>query len=412
MALPGTAVGDAPGDRQAATTPAAETVGAAPDVPGPVALPSPTDPARAQRDAAGPAQQPADARATPAGPDLPATVPVHHPDVLVSDVPAGGVRQTASGVGGVVYAVGAARFEAVALRRPDAGDGHRLRILAVNPRQFRRLTPRVTAETPGVFRRLVEGGVAVRHDIAHQLDLELGGALTLAGPGGARQQVRIGAFASNGAPPLADAVISWDVARRLGVDRANTVIAAVDDSAAASSVGGRLERALGGGSAEVREIPSSQQARLAGRARAHIEPFSYRDRGDGTIAIDSAWVGRYITTVDLPHLGTTRCHRAMVPQLLAALQEIEARGLAHELKPEEFAGCWVPRHIDWDPADPLSMHAWGLAVDINAQSNPLGAQPQMNRRVVAIFRKWGFEWGGTWSRPDGMHFQLEQIVRP
>jgi hypothetical protein len=26
--------------------------------------------------------------------------------------------------------------------------------------------------------------------------------------------------------------------------------------------------------------------------------------------------------------------------------------------------------------------------------------------------KWGFRWGGYWSRPDPMHFELSRIVRP
>jgi hypothetical protein len=29
----------------------------------------------------------------------------------------------------------------------------------------------------------------------------------------------------------------------------------------------------------------------------------------------------------------------------------------------------------------------------------------MDPRIVDIFRRWGFAWGGTWVRPDGMHFE-------
>ena len=29
----------------------------------------------------------------------------------------------------------------------------------------------------------------------------------------------------------------------------------------------------------------------------------------------------------------------------------------------------------------------------------------MDSRIVDIFRSHGFGWGGTWTRPDGMHFE-------
>jgi hypothetical protein len=29
-----------------------------------------------------------------------------------------------------------------------------------------------------------------------------------------------------------------------------------------------------------------------------------------------------------------------------------------------------------------------------------------------VFEKWGFEWGGRWSRPDPMHFELDRLLSP
>ena len=95
----------------------------------------------------------------------------------------------------------------------------------------------------------------------------------------------------------------------------------------------------------------------------------------------------------------------MMPRLIGALEEVEERGLDHHIDTNDYGGCWVARHIDWNPSRPLSMHAWGLAVDFNVQTNQLGAEPQMDRRIVEIFESWGFSWGGYWSRPDGMHFE-------
>lgn len=143
--------------------------------------------------------------------------------------------------------------------------------------------------------------------------------------------------------------------------------------------------------------------------RGQLEPFSYTDLGDGTILIDPAWVGRHIVTETVPVLGQMRCHRAVFPQLVGALTEITAAGLDHLIDAGDYGGCWVPRRIDWSPDRPLSMHAWGIAFDINVATNGLGAQPTLDRRIVDILERWGFAWGGHWGRPDGMHFELARI---
>ena len=35
----------------------------------------------------------------------------------------------------------------------------------------------------------------------------------------------------------------------------------------------------------------------------------------------------------------------------------------------------------------------------------------MDRTVVAVFKKWGFRWGGDWRYTDPMHFELGTIIR-
>jgi hypothetical protein len=56
------------------------------------------------------------------------------------------------------------------------------------------------------------------------------------------------------------------------------------------------------------------------------------------------------------------------------------------------------------------MHAFGLAVDLNVSTNLFGTRGDMDPRVVEIFEKWGFLWGGRWSQPDPMHFELTRLV--
>ena len=54
-----------------------------------------------------------------------------------------------------------------------------------------------------------------------------------------------------------------------------------------------------------------------------------------------------------------------------------------------------------------SMHSWGIAIDINPGSNPAGqAGTDIPPKVIEIFRKYGYIWGGEWpGEPDPMHFE-------
>ncbi len=291
-------------------------------------------------------------------------------------------------------------------------DGDReVQVAAVDHETFRPFTPDVTAQEPAVWERLVAGEALIRHDVAHAMGLELGGEVLLVTEAGT-VTLRVGAFASNGAPPIADVVVPWEVGAELGQEEPSVLLVDLADDADPDDVAPVLVDALGGGEVVERKPPAQMQASLRASGPVRIDPFSYTDLGDGTIRIDPAWVSRWIVRVDLPRVGRTWVNRIMAPQLLAAMQELEQRGLIDHLDPGQFAGGWVARHIDWDPAKPLSMHAWGLAVDFNARDNCLGCEPTMPMEVVEVFERWGFSWGGWWSRPDGMHFELARVVTP
>ena len=55
-----------------------------------------------------------------------------------------------------------------------------------------------------------------------------------------------------------------------------------------------------------------------------------------------------------------------------------------------------------------SLHSWGVAIDVNAAWNGFGKKPTLSAGFVKCFTDAGFDWGGTWSKPDGMHFQLKK----
>jgi hypothetical protein len=57
----------------------------------------------------------------------------------------------------------------------------------------------------------------------------------------------------------------------------------------------------------------------------------------------------------------------------------------------------------------LSLHSWAIAVDVNRAENDLGKEPKLSPGFVKCFTDAGCEWGGTWKRKDGMHFQLKSI---
>lgn len=151
-----------------------------------------------------------------------------------------------------------------------------------------------------------------------------------------------------------------------------------------------------------------QTAVLVGTFAEAVGVFNYTPIGGGRVQPDPAWVRTHIVTETVPILGKLTCNKYMMPQLKAALAEVQRRGLAHEIK--YHVGCYYPRFIAGSTT--LSNHSFGLAIDINSLENQRGTVGQMHPEVVAIFKYWGFAWGGDWNYTDPMHFELASIVRP
>lgn len=109
-------------------------------------------------------------------------------------------------------------------------------------------------------------------------------------------------------------------------------------------------------------------------------------------------------------IRTIRCHRLIGSALKGALGELAARQLGHLVN--TFDGCFMPRHMGWDPRRPLSRHAWGIAVDVNARQFPYGSGARQEARLIAAFARHGFTWGGDWRKPDPMHFEVVDLAQP
>lgn len=99
------------------------------------------------------------------------------------------------------------------------------------------------------------------------------------------------------------------------------------------------------------------------------------------------------------------CNKDAVAPLSAAFKNLIDRGFVNELK--TFDGCFNIR--PQRGATSQSLHSWGIAVDVNAAWNSLGSTPTLSAGFVKCFTDAGFDWGGTWQRKDGMHFQLSKL---
>lgn len=129
----------------------------------------------------------------------------------------------------------------------------------------------------------------------------------------------------------------------------------------------------------------------------------------------TAWARRNIDLARAPggfqfryHTGgigpTVRVHKLIRPQFERLFQAIAAEGLWDAIQP--VSGPYVHRNVR-NSTTKLSMHAFGLAIDINPDEFPRGHKDHFpDPFVVQIFQDHGFHWGIFFPNPDPMHFQF------
>ena len=136
-------------------------------------------------------------------------------------------------------------------------------------------------------------------------------------------------------------------------------------------------------------------------------------RQDGTLSHD--WENDQLATVALPFsmalswdhsisVNKIRCHRLLVGTLHGIFQEVQNQDLVSTI--QTYGGCFAFR--PQRASAKLSTHAWGIALDLDPETNQQGTQGDIDSRLVQLFTDAGFEWGGTWvgARRDSMHFQF------
>ncbi|MDP3969039.1 MAG: M15 family metallopeptidase [Nocardioides sp.] len=294
-----------------------------------------------------------------------------------------------------------------------AVDGRTIHVAAADPGKYRRYTLANAAQMDEIWQRVAHGEIAVEPELGKQLQRE-DGTMAL-GNSETAPALHIGAFASM--VPQVHAVMNPAWGEALGMVPDNALLISTGASSP-QEVAKTLRTALGAvASVQILgpdlDITAQRTAYLTGGSLAEaVGSFTYTPNPDGTVKVDPAWVSANIRTESVPILGNVTCHRAMLPQMRAALQEIVDRGLANKINPGEYAGCFYPRFIASNPAQGLSLHSWGIAFDINVPGNLRGSAGEIDRTVVAIFKKWGFAWGGDWSYTDPMHFEMAALVEP
>ncbi|HSU02909.1 MAG TPA: M15 family metallopeptidase [Nocardioides sp.] len=287
-----------------------------------------------------------------------------------------------------------------------------LTVASVDPADYRHFTQADVADLQEAWDRVAGGEMAIDQKVAKRL-ADKNGMIRL-GTEDDAPTLHVGAYTPQ--IPTIDMVVNTAWAEDIEMATDNGLLISTD-SIAPSSIRKPLKRLVGEDvSVQMLDIasligldPDAQLTALPTGTTlgSVVGTYRYRVIGGGRIAPEASWVAANIRTEVVPILGSVTCHKDLFPQLRAALLEVQSRGLAAEINPREYAGCYYPRFIANTTS--LSNHSFGLALDLNVPGNGRGTVGDIDRDVVAVFKKWGFAWGGDWRYTDPMHFELSEI---
>ena len=289
-----------------------------------------------------------------------------------------------------------------------------INVAAVNPATYRNYTELAVADTQEVWDRIAGGELALRKKLAKTMPQDANQFVTLGSTDDAKA-VHIGALTDTVAE--VDAVVNETWIDDLDMVENNALLVRTG-ATAPLTLRDPIEELAGEAAVAMVDVVAregldpnvKQVAVTTGTVADVVGVYRYTAIGGGRIAPEASWEASHIETRTVPILGTVTCNKFLFPQLEAALQDIEQAGLASEIHPDEYAGCYYPRFIAGSTK--LSNHSFGLALDFNVPGNQRGTVGEMDRGVVAIFKEWGFGWGGDWSYTDPMHFEMVRLVNP
>lgn len=285
----------------------------------------------------------------------------------------------------------------------------KLNVASVDPLAYRSVAPPATRDAEFVWVSLILGRAVPSFKGAEALGVTGQEEIAIGDT-----RFAVGAIADNGTPNVADLLVTGNAQKLelgeptlyiVGAGSGVTVQALRKDLAKASG-GAKLSRLIAQDTVPAQQAPQGAPQPVGVAQGGVIGSMSFEILDNGFIRPDPAWVEANIVSASVPIFGSVTCHRLMIPRLQEALSDVVEAGLDDEIRTGDYGGCYVPRFIDRDPGKPLSNHAFGLAIDFNVSTNQLGTRGDMHPGIVEIFQRWGFTWGGYWSRPDPMHFEL------
>lgn len=262
---------------------------------------------------------------------------------------------------------------------------------------------------------LALGEVVMGETSARLRGAQPGDQVTFFGWDGTLRTFRLAAIAPDQLVGYAELVFDTEVAAGFGFDRPSSVD--VWGDAEVGEIADALERTLL--DVLVGVVRPDDPVDVDGTlptavVKQRFGEFAYRPTGSGdAIQIEPSWVEANIVTIDWPLFGLFRCHRAVLPYLEAALEDVVEQGFAGQIDRQDFqvaGGCYNPRLIrGGDKGGAISRHSWGIAIDINPSANPYGGVVTFDPRFAAILQEWGFAWGGGWLFTDGGHFEWNHL---
>lgn len=121
------------------------------------------------------------------------------------------------------------------------------------------------------------------------------------------------------------------------------------------------------------------------------------------------WESKWITTWNVQQMHPwfpqkeIRIHKHFRPLLHDAFNALTALGLNREIK-----SCMRGYDVFCLPDSPiLSVHSWGAAIDMNAETNPLGSMGEWSKEFVELMLKNNVFCGQCWTGvKEPMHFGM------
>jgi len=276
---------------------------------------------------------------------------------------------------------------------------------AVDPYRYAPFVPE--ADRRSVVDALVAGKAVLGAGSAELRGLGPGGTMTFGD-----RVVEVGAVVPDDEVGWSEMLVNRTLGSELGIRDDRYLLALADESMTEDAFAQEVAGLLPAGT-PLRTVPpgGTPYVRVASGVNPPIVmkqefgEFAAYPRSDDPAYLNMSplWYDAHIETRRVPLLGEVTCNEALFPALTGALSDVRTAGLGDEI--HVYSGCYAARTVARSDTAPPSQHAYGAAIDINAPENPYGGTPTMDPRVVKIFERWGFLWGGDFLIPDGMHFE-------